>query len=180
MPNLKAALGRRDWARMLWIWSGASLLISLGSVLLLALRRRPAHRASPEVQRKWMPLDPAATAGAAAASSFVTPQKPPSPSGPAVGDLLMEAEISQLYGHMAEAAQLIETAVARAPEDKELRVKLAEAYFAADMPDAFRRTSKALEGQLDEPRQRKLAGMLDTLAARSASPAGNAPGSLAA
>jgi hypothetical protein len=153
---------------------GGAVLIGLCALAdLVRARRRKTPRTEPE---------PAKTPQVAAAPAPL-PAPLPAAEDPTitVQGMLQDAEFCQLYGRFADAAQLIETVVAQSPDDKELRFKLAEAYFAADMRDRFKATAAGLEGQLDQVRQQKLSGMLESLSTRgSVSLTGQSPGRLAA
>lgn len=79
--------------------------------------------------------------------------------------VLAEAELCQLYGQFAGAAALLEGAVRQAPLDAKLRLKLAEAYYAAGMVEEFKRTATVLRG-LDPAMQQSLDEMTQTLSAQ--------------
>jgi pilus assembly protein FimV len=175
MRQAEPVMGPRQWATLRWILSGGSVLIALCALGDVArARRRRMRRARPETAAQ-----PAAAAATPALPS--SPPPPPPAIDGSVQGLLQDAEFCQLYGHFADAAQLIETVVAKSPDDQDLRFRLAEAYFVADMQEPFRRIAAALEGQLDQIRQQKLAGMIESLSIRASMPGnGPAPGCLAA
>lgn len=74
-------------------------------------------------------------------------------------DPLSEAEFHIAYGLYEEAALLLQQASAQEPARTELRVKLAETYFAAGMPEQFLETARPLRQELDETAWGKVAIM---------------------
>ncbi|MGQ0618602.1 MAG: FimV/HubP family polar landmark protein [Panacagrimonas sp.] len=74
-------------------------------------------------------------------------------------DPISEAEFHLAYGLYDEAALLLKRAAAGDPDRSELRVKLAETYFAAGKAADFRETAEGLVAQLDPPTWEKLAIM---------------------
>lgn len=74
-------------------------------------------------------------------------------------DPLSEADFHLAYGLYDEAALLLKQAAEKNPGRTELRVKLAETYFAAGKPVEFQETAEALKPQLSSPEWQKLAIM---------------------
>ncbi len=118
-------------------------------------------------------IDAAAPAVDSGVDSGVGPGMDPAvaehtPSEPAVdgASVLAEAELCQLYGQFAGAAALLEGAVRQVPSDAKLRLKLAEAYYAAGMVEEFERAAAGLRG-LDLAMQQSLDEMKQTLSART-------------
>lgn len=171
-----AVLDRRGWSVMLWVWSAAFLLLGLGATLLALLRGRQRAGIVAAPRRTFMPIEPrvvvpasepvlptaaiAATAEPVAAQSAPVSEAAPDPiADEAIAAAVSEAEICQLYGHFAEGARILADVAARAPADKQLRVKLAEAYLAAGMREAFERTMAELRGHLDAAMAQRLERM---------------------
>lgn len=92
------------------------------------------------------------------------------PAAPEVADALSEADFHIAYGLYEEAATLLEDAIRLEPHRPELRVKLAETYFAAGRPIEFFATAKALEAELPPNEWQKIVAMGEQL-----SPGGLAP-----
>jgi pilus assembly protein FimV len=174
-PRPDAVTGRREWASLLWLASAAFLLIGLGALLL----GRRMSRSGPGLQRKEPAPAIAPIVDPPAAVALPQPNAS-SQTGNAMQAMLQDAEFSQMYGRFTDATRLLEAAVATAPQDQDLRFKLAEAYFAAGMRDDLRRTAAALEGQLDEARRQKLVDMLASLPPQPAVANTEYPGPLAA
>lgn len=74
-------------------------------------------------------------------------------------DPLAESEFHLAYGLYEEAALLLQQASARAPERTDLRVKLAETYFAAGKAKEFEQTAETLKGQVSADEWNKIAIM---------------------
>lgn len=74
-------------------------------------------------------------------------------------DPISEAEFHLAYGLYDEAALLLSQAAQKDPGRTELRVKLAETYFAAGKAREFQETAAGLASQLDPPSWGKLAIM---------------------
>ena len=72
-------------------------------------------------------------------------------------DPLSEADFHLAYGLYDEAALLLQQASARAPQRTDLRVKLAETYFAAGKATEFEQVAAGLKGQVDDDEWTKLA-----------------------
>lgn len=74
-------------------------------------------------------------------------------------DPISEAEFHHAYGLYDEAALLLKQAVEKEPERNDLRVKLAETYFAAGKATEFEETADSLVSRLDRPSWEKIAIM---------------------
>jgi FimV-like protein len=72
-------------------------------------------------------------------------------------DPLSEADFHLAYGLYDEAALLLQQASARAPQRTDLRVKLAETYFAAGKPAEFEQVASGLKGEVNDEEWGKLA-----------------------
>lgn len=83
-------------------------------------------------------------------------------------DPLSEADFHLAYGLYDEAALLLQQASARAPARTDLRVKLAETYFAAGKPAEFEQVASGLKGQVNDEEWGKLAILGRQLAPDSA------------
>ena len=83
-------------------------------------------------------------------------------------DPLAEAEFHLAYGLYDEAAAQLKQAVRKNPERLELRLKLAETYFAAGKTAEFVETAESLQSQLSADDWSKLAVMGRQLAPASA------------
>lgn len=75
------------------------------------------------------------------------------------GDPLAEADFHLAYGLYDEAILLLKQAAEKEPRRSDLRVKLAETYFAAGRPEEFRATAEPLQGQFDNASWQKIAIM---------------------
>ena len=74
-------------------------------------------------------------------------------------DPVSEADFHLAYGLYDEAALLLKQAAEKDPGRTEVRVKLAETYFAASRPTEFQQVAESLKGQLPEAEWQKLAIM---------------------
>jgi pilus assembly protein FimV len=74
-------------------------------------------------------------------------------------DPLSEADFHLAYGLYDEAASLLKQAVQKEPQRKDLRLKLAETYFAAGKPVDFQETAESLHGELAPAEWQKVAIM---------------------
>lgn len=74
-------------------------------------------------------------------------------------DPISEADFHLAYGLYDEAALLLQQASARAPNRPELRVKLAETYFAAGKATEFEQTAQTLKGEISSDEWNKIAIM---------------------
>jgi len=74
-------------------------------------------------------------------------------------DPLSEADFHLAYGLYDEAALLLQQASARSPGRTDLRVKLAETYFAAGKPTEFEQTAGTLKGEISADEWSKIAIM---------------------
>jgi FimV-like protein len=72
-------------------------------------------------------------------------------------DPLSEADFHLAYGLYDEAALLLQQASARAPQRTDLRVKLAETYFAAGKATEFEQIAAGLKGEVNDEEWGKLA-----------------------
>lgn len=72
-------------------------------------------------------------------------------------DPMAEADFHLAYGLYDEAILLLRQASGRDPERTELRVKLAETYFAAGRPLEFQDTAEGLKSKVDDATWQKLA-----------------------
>ncbi len=63
-------------------------------------------------------------------------------------DPLSEADFHLAYGLYDEAASLLKQALAKEPRRQDLRMKLAETYFAGGKPVEFQETAEAMHGQI--------------------------------
>jgi FimV-like protein len=72
-------------------------------------------------------------------------------------DPLSEADFHLAYGLYDEAALLLQQASARAPQRTDLRVKLAETYFAAGKVTEFEQIATGLKGEVGDEEWSKLA-----------------------
>ncbi|MGH8429897.1 MAG: FimV/HubP family polar landmark protein, partial [Solimonas sp.] len=74
-------------------------------------------------------------------------------------DPMAEADFHLAYGLYDEAILLLRQASGRDPNRAELRVKLAETYFAAGRPVEFQETAEGLQGRVDPATWQKIAIM---------------------
>lgn len=74
-------------------------------------------------------------------------------------DPMSEADFHLAYGLYDEAALMLQQAAAREPNRAELKVKLAETYFAAGKPREFEQIATLLNGKLDAEAWGKIAIM---------------------
>ncbi len=74
-------------------------------------------------------------------------------------DPLSEADFHLAYGLYDEAASLLKQALVKEPQRQDLRVKLAETYFAGGKPMEFQETAEALHGQMRPGEWQKIAIM---------------------
>ena len=74
-------------------------------------------------------------------------------------DPISEADFHLAYGLYDEAASLLKQAVAKEPARSELRVKLAETYFAAGRPVDFQETAESLYSHVSAADWQKIAIM---------------------
>jgi len=74
-------------------------------------------------------------------------------------DPLSEADFHLAYGLYDEAASLLKQALAKEPKRQDLRVKLAETYFAGGKPLEFQETAEALHGNISPAEWQKIAIM---------------------
>lgn len=74
-------------------------------------------------------------------------------------DPMAEADFHLAYGLYDEAILLLRQAAGRDPGRTELRVKLAETYFAAGRPAEFEETAEGLQGRADAATWQKIAIM---------------------
>ena len=74
-------------------------------------------------------------------------------------DPLSEADFHLAYGLYDEAASLLKQALAKEPGRQDLRVKLAETYFAGGKPLEFQETAEALHGHISAAEWQKIAIM---------------------
>lgn len=74
-------------------------------------------------------------------------------------DPVSEADFHLAYGLYDEAALLLKQAAEKDPGRTDIRVKLAETYFAASRPGEFEQVAQSLQGQLPEGEWQKLALM---------------------
>lgn len=74
-------------------------------------------------------------------------------------DPLSEADFHLAYGLYDEAASLLKQSVQKEPQRKDLRVKLAETYFAAGKPVDFQEAAESLHGELAPGEWQKIAIM---------------------
>lgn len=72
-------------------------------------------------------------------------------------DPIAEADFHLAYGLYDEAALLLKQATEKAPQRTELRIKLAETYFAAGKPAEFQQIAEALRPQVSASQWQKLA-----------------------
>jgi pilus assembly protein FimV len=79
-------------------------------------------------------------------------------------DPISEADFHLAYGLYDEAALLLRQAIEREPARSELRVKLAETYFAAGKPAEFEQCAQALKPELNASEWQKIAIMGQQLA----------------
>jgi len=75
------------------------------------------------------------------------------------GDPLAEADFHLAYGLYDEAILLLKQAAEKDPARTELRVKLAETYFAAGRPQEFQATAEQLQSRVDPSTWQKIAIM---------------------
>lgn len=66
------------------------------------------------------------------------------------GDPLAEADFHMAYGLYDQAADLVRLAVAREPERRDLKLKLAEVFFVWGNKDEFLKTAQELRGSTDQ------------------------------
>lgn len=125
-----------------------------------------------------------ATAGAAAAAAGTRDQREPvsleSPTrhinvsdGPKAEDVLADVDLYLAYGMHDQAITALENAIRDGRDDPEYRVRLVEAYAAADDGDAVRREASALQEQLG-PDQQALRERVAAAEARFQKPDGDA------
>ncbi|MDR3415642.1 MAG: FimV/HubP family polar landmark protein, partial [Nevskia sp.] len=74
-------------------------------------------------------------------------------------DPISEADFHLAYGLYDEAASLLKQALAKEPQRQDLRLKLAETYFAAGKPLEFQETAEALHGHIGAEEWQKIAIM---------------------
>ena len=74
-------------------------------------------------------------------------------------DPMAEADFHLAYGLYDEAILLLRQASGRDPSRTELKVKLAETYFAAGRPVEFQETAETLKGRVDDAAWQKIAIM---------------------
>jgi pilus assembly protein FimV len=74
-------------------------------------------------------------------------------------DPLSEADFHLAYGLYDEAASLLKQALVKEPNRQDLRVKLAETYFAGGKPVEFQETAEALHGHVSPAEWQKIAIM---------------------
>jgi pilus assembly protein FimV len=74
-------------------------------------------------------------------------------------DPLSEADFHLAYGLYDEAASLLKQALVKEPNRQDLRIKLAETYFAGGKPVEFQETAEALHGQISPAEWQKIAIM---------------------
>lgn len=83
-------------------------------------------------------------------------------------DPVSEADFHLAYGLYDEAALLLRQAAERDPKRSEIRVKLAETYFAASKSQEFVSVAQTLKGELSDSEWQKIAIMGQQLAPESA------------
>jgi pilus assembly protein FimV len=74
-------------------------------------------------------------------------------------DPLSEADFHLAYGLYDEAASLLKQALVKEPQRQDLRLKLAETYFAGGKPMEFQETTEALHSQISPTEWQKIAIM---------------------
>jgi len=74
-------------------------------------------------------------------------------------DPLSEADFHLAYGLYDEAASLLKQALVKEPQRQDLRLKLAETYFAGGKPMEFQETAEALHGEMSPTEWQKIAIM---------------------
>jgi len=74
-------------------------------------------------------------------------------------DPLSEADFHLAYGLYDEAASLLKQALVKEPQRQDLRLKLAETYFAGGKPVEFQETAESLHGQINPTEWQKIAIM---------------------
>jgi pilus assembly protein FimV len=74
-------------------------------------------------------------------------------------DPLSEADFHLAYGLYDEAASLLKQALAKEPQRQDLRIKLAETYFAGGKPMEFQETAESMQGKVSTPDWQKIAIM---------------------
>ncbi|MCK5770269.1 FimV/HubP family polar landmark protein [Algiphilus sp.] len=92
-------------------------------------------------------------------------------------DPLADADFRIAYGMYADAVERLEAAIARDPDNAELRLKLAEVYHVSEQREDFLEAADAASGcELDDAQRERLAAMADRIApdSRHASAAGGA------
>ena len=92
-------------------------------------------------------------------------------------DPLSEADFHLAYGLYDEAASLLKQALVKEPQRQDLRIKLAETYFAGGKPMEFQETAESLHGQINPTEWQKIGIMGRQLCPDSAmfKSDGNAP-----
>jgi pilus assembly protein FimV len=120
------------------------------AVVKAPVETRPFSAADPVFE----PIAEVAPAKSAPASS---PAKIDSPIG--ASDPLSEADFHLAYGLHDEAANLLRRGIESDPTRKDLRVKLAEVYFAARKAAEFQQTAVPLRGQIAAGDWQKLAAL---------------------
>lgn len=75
------------------------------------------------------------------------------------GDPLAEADFHLAYGLYDEAVQLLRQHILNSPERMDLKLKLAETYFAAGRPAEFQACAEELQGQVEPADWHKLSIM---------------------
>jgi len=74
-------------------------------------------------------------------------------------DPLSEADFHLAYGLYDEAASLLKQALTKEPKRQDLRLKLAETYFAGGKPVEFQETAEGMHGQISPAEWQKIAIM---------------------
>lgn len=131
-------------------------------------RTRTDLRARPSVREEAIVVEERRPADLRGSSAAAQPARKPEPARPSVdvddtisgeepvsvesGDPLAEADFHMAYGLYDQAAELVQLAMKRAPQRRDLKLKLLEIFFVWGNRERFVEIAREMKGSTDEAR----------------------------